>query len=101
MSPDSVSVMEQQVVWLTATPLDSTATPTDQPVTWATSDSTVAKVSQGGMVTGVAVGQATITASSQGKSGAAAVTVTPEAEAPRDVKALAAPPRPKSKRPIH
>jgi hypothetical protein len=99
--PESVSVMEQQVVWLTATPLDSTATPTDQPVTWATSDSTVAKVSQGGMVTGVAVGQATITASSQGKSGAAAVTVTPEAEAPRDVKALAAPPRPKSKRPIH
>jgi len=79
--------MEQQIVWLSATPLDSTGTPTDQPVTWATSDSTVATVSQDGMVTGVNVGHATITASSQGQSGAAAVTVTPEVEGPDDVKA--------------
>ena len=42
VSPDSASVMEQQVVWLTATPLDSVGNPTDQPVTWATSDTTVA-----------------------------------------------------------
>jgi hypothetical protein len=87
VSPESASVMEQSVVWLSATPLDSTGTPTDQPLTWATSDSTVATVSQEGMVTGVNVGQATITASSQGQSGAAAVTVTPEAEGPRDAKA--------------
>jgi len=86
VSPESASVMEQQIVWLSATPLDSAGNPTDQPVTWATSDSTVATVSQEGMVTGVNVGQATITASSQGQSGAAAVTVTPEAEGPRDVK---------------
>ncbi len=93
VSPESASVMEQSVVWLSATPLDSTGSPTDQPVTWATSDSTVATVSQEGMVTGVTVGQATITASSQGQSGAAAVTVTPEAEGPRDVKAAGSAPR--------
>ncbi len=87
VSPDSASVMEQQIVWLSATPLDSAGNPTDQPVTWATSDSTVATVSQEGMVTGVNVGQATITASSQGQSGAAAVTVTPEVDGPEDVKA--------------
>jgi len=87
VSPESVTVMEQQIVWLSATPLDSAGNPTDQPVTWATSDSTVATVSQEGMVTGVNVGQATITASSQGQSGAAAVTVTPEVDGPEDVKA--------------
>src|SRR5207245_3175292 len=90
VSPESVTVMEQQVVWLSATPLDSAGNPTDQPVTWATSDTTVATVSQEGMVTGVAVGQVTINATRQGQSGAAAVTVTPEAEGPADVRAGAA-----------
>src|SRR2546428_9209262 len=71
VSPESVTVAEQQVVWLTATPLDSAGNPTDQPVTWASSDTTVTTVSQEGLVTGVAVGQATITATSQGQSGAA------------------------------
>ena len=42
VSPESASVMEQQIVWLSATPLDSAGNPTDQPVTWATSDTTVA-----------------------------------------------------------
>ena len=99
--PDSVSVMETQVVWLTATPLDSAGNPTDQPVTWATSDTTVATVSQDGMVTGVNVGQATITATSQDQSGAAVVTVTPESEGPADVRAAVLLPRPRLKRPIH
>ena len=96
VSPESASVMEQQVVWLTATPLDSAGNPTDQPVTWATSDTTVATVSQEGMVTGVAVGQVTITATSQGQSGAASVTVTPEADGPEDVRAAVSTTIPKS-----
>src|SRR6267143_6001318 len=96
VSPDSVSVMEQQVVWLTATPLDSAGNPTDQPVTWATGDTTVATVSQEGMVTGVAAGQVTITATSQGQSGAASVTVTPEADGPEDVRAAVSTTIPKS-----
>jgi len=102
VSPDTATVMEQQVVWLSATPLDSVGNPTDQPVTWATSDATVATVSTEGMVTGVAVGQVTITATSQSQSGAAAVTVTPEVEGtPGELRAVVALPRPKLKRTIH
>ncbi len=93
VSPESVSVMEQQVAWLTATPLDSVGNPTDQPVTWATSDTTVATVTQEGMVTGVGVGVVTITATSQGQNGAATVTVTPESDGPEDLRAAVAQPR--------
>lgn len=44
-------------------------------VTWATSATAVATVSPAGLVVGVADGPATITATAQGKSGTAAVTV--------------------------
>jgi len=102
VSPESVTVMDGQVVWLSATPLDSTGNPTDQPVTWATGDSTVARVSQEGMVTAVGEGQVTITATSQDQSGAAAVTVTPEVDGgPDDLRASVALPRSKLKRAIH
>ena len=44
-------------------------------VTWTSSDTSVATVTPTGLVTGVAPGSATITATSHGRSGAAAVTV--------------------------
>src|SRR5205814_4233132 len=44
-------------------------------VTWATSDATKATVSSSGLVTGVAIGTATISATSEGKVGTATVTV--------------------------
>jgi len=44
-------------------------------VAWSSSDETVATVSQEGVVTGVAGGAATITATSEGQSGSASVTV--------------------------
>lgn len=44
-------------------------------VSWTTSDSTKANVNANGLVTAVAVGAATITASSEGKAGNAVVTV--------------------------
>ncbi|MGH7505997.1 MAG: Ig-like domain-containing protein, partial [Longimicrobiales bacterium] len=44
-------------------------------VTWTTSDASVAKVDANGMVTGVAPGVATITASAEGAVGQAAITV--------------------------
>src|SRR5205807_3903472 len=44
-------------------------------VTWTSSDGGVARVNGSGLVTGVAAGTATITATSGGKSGSAAVTV--------------------------
>jgi len=45
-------------------------------VTWSTTAAGVATVSASGLVTGVAAGAATITATSEGKSGSAAITVT-------------------------
>jgi trimeric autotransporter adhesin len=46
-------------------------------VVWTTSDASVAAVDTSGQVTGVAVGMATITATVDGKSDSAAITVTP------------------------
>ena len=45
-------------------------------VGWSSSDNTIATVTNGGLVKGVATGTATITASSQGVSGTASITVT-------------------------
>ena len=49
---------------------------TDSTVSWAKSDPSVATVSAGGLVRGVAAGSATITATSEGKSGTSVITVT-------------------------
>jgi uncharacterized protein YjdB len=45
-------------------------------VTWSSSNAGVATVSSSGLVTGVAAGPTTITATSEGKSGTAAVTIS-------------------------
>ena len=49
---------------------------TDRVVTWSSSNSAIATVSVTGVVTGVAAGSVTITATSEGKSGTAPLTVT-------------------------
>src|SRR3989441_545238 len=62
---------------LTATPEDSTGPALGgRAGTWATSNAAVATVSASGLVTGVAAGSATITATSEGQSGTSAITVT-------------------------
>ncbi len=48
-----------------------------RPVTWASSDAQVASVSSAGLVTGVAPGQANVTATSEGRTGSVPVTVIP------------------------
>lgn len=48
---------------------------TDRTITWSTSDPTVATVSSAGVVQGIKIGTATITASAEGKSGTSAITV--------------------------
>ena len=53
------------------------ATLTGRTITWTTSAASVATVSTSGVVTGVAAGTATITATSEGKSGTLAVSVLP------------------------
>jgi uncharacterized protein YjdB len=49
---------------------------TGQTVSWSTSNAAAATVNSSGIVTGVAAGSATITATSSGKTGTSAVTVT-------------------------
>jgi uncharacterized protein YjdB len=53
------------------------ATVTDRAVVWSTSDAAVATVSSSGLVTAVGPGQTSITATSEGKSGTATLTVAP------------------------
>jgi uncharacterized protein YjdB len=77
VSPTTAGLTVGQTAQLTATPKDANGTPlSGRAVTWATSDATVATVSASGLVTGVAAGSATITATSEGQSGTSAVTVT-------------------------
>jgi len=77
VTPATPSVQVGQNVQLTATPRDANGTAlTGRVVTWATSDAAVATVNGSGRVTGVAAGSATITATSEGQSGTATVTVT-------------------------
>ena len=71
-----VKLKAAQTVSLTATVLPETTT--DKDVSWSSSDENVAAVDANGVVTAVAVGEATITAATKnGKSAACIVTVEP------------------------
>jgi uncharacterized protein YjdB len=77
VSPASASVLQGQTVQLTATPKDASGTPlTGRVITWSSGNTAVATVSSSGLVTAVAGGSATIMATSEGKSGTAAISVT-------------------------
>jgi Bacterial Ig-like domain (group 2) len=77
VSPGTGSMTVGQTLQLTATPKDASGNPLmGQVVTWASSAPAVATVNGSGLVTAVAAGTATITATSGGQSGTAAVTVT-------------------------
>ncbi|HEX6809389.1 MAG TPA: Ig-like domain-containing protein [Gemmatimonadaceae bacterium] len=76
MSPTSASMVTGDTITFTATPRDSTGTALGgRTITWSSSNAAIAKVSSAGLVTAVAVGSATITATSEGKTGTAGVTV--------------------------
>jgi uncharacterized protein YjdB len=76
VSPAPASVTVGQTVQLTATPKDANGNSlTGRVVTWTTSDAAVATVSASGLVSGLVVGTATITATSEEKSGNSVVTV--------------------------
>lgn len=77
VAPSTATLDVGGTTTLTATTLDASGKPlTGRVVDWTSSDPGVATVSSTGVVTGVAAGTATITASSEGKSGTATVTVT-------------------------
>ena len=78
VSPSPASVVAGQTVQLTATPKDANGNPlTGRVVTWSSSNTSVATVNGSGLVSGVVAGSATITATSEGRSGTSAITVTP------------------------
>src|SRR2546426_791321 len=77
VSPASATVAAGQSVQLTATPKDANGTPlSGRTVAWSSSSTSVAIADVNGNVTGLAPGAATITATSEGQSGTAAITVT-------------------------
>jgi uncharacterized protein YjdB len=78
VSPATADVTVGQTVTLSSTVRDTSgAIVVDRPVTWRSSDIAIATVSSAGVVTGVAPGTVTITATSETQSGSAAVTVQP------------------------
>jgi uncharacterized protein YjdB len=90
VSPATASVQAGQTVQLTATPKDANGTAlSGRTVTWASSNAGVATVSGTGLVTGVAAGSVTITATSEGRSGSATLGVTAALSAPGTVGDLA------------
>src|SRR6266508_2568534 len=78
VTPPSATIPQGQTLQLTATPIDTSGAPmTGQAVAWASSNGAVATVNNSGLVSALAAGSATITATSEGQSGSAGVTVTP------------------------
>src|SRR5207302_4374386 len=77
VTPPSASVPAGQTVQLTATPKDANGAPlSGRTVTWSSANTAVATVSTSGLVSGVTPGSITISATSAGKSGTAAITAT-------------------------
>ena len=77
VAPTSASLPQGQTVQLSATPKDANGTAlTGRVVTWSSSNTAVASVNASGLVTSGAAGSATITATSEGKTGTSAITVT-------------------------
>src|SRR5438034_297202 len=77
VTPASATVAAGQSVQLTATPKDANGTPlSGRTVTWSSNNTSVAIADVNGNVTAIAPGSATITATSEGQSGTAAITVT-------------------------
>jgi uncharacterized protein YjdB len=77
VTPASGTVSAGSSLQLTATPKDANGNPlVGRTVTWQSSNTAAATVNGSGLVSGVAAGSATITATSEGQSGTAAITVT-------------------------
>src|SRR5205809_2966603 len=76
VTPASATIQVGQTQQLAATLKDASGnTLSGRGVSWSSSNSSVATVSSSGLVTGLAAGSAVITATSEGKSGTATLTV--------------------------
>jgi alpha-tubulin suppressor-like RCC1 family protein len=82
VTPQTAEVVVGHTATLNATPRDASGSAlSGRSVSWTSSNANVASVDNNGTVTGVAAGNATITASSEGKSTNAAITVKADAPA--------------------
>ena len=83
VSPASSSLLIGATAQLSVVTRDSSNNVvTGRVITWSSSNSSVCRVSTSGLVTAVAAGSATITATSETKAGTAAITVSAPAPAP-------------------
>lgn len=79
VQPQSNTIIQGSSVQLSATLTDVNGAPaTNRAVSWSSSNNSIATVNSSGLVSGVAVGSVTITATSEGKTGSATVTVQPK-----------------------
>jgi uncharacterized protein YjdB len=74
--PGSATVYVGQTAQLTATPRDAAGQPLNRPVTWSSSNSSIVSVNQSGLINAVSTGSAIISATSEGVSGTATITVS-------------------------
>lgn len=77
ISPPTVSVSVGGTTQLSAAVTASNGSTLSRPVSWSSGSAAIATVSASGLVTGVTVGTATISAAADGITGSAQVTVTP------------------------
>ena len=77
VAPPAISIVAGTTTTLQSTVNDQNGNAmTGQTVTWSSSNTAAATVSSSGVVTGVAAGSATITATSSGKTGTSSITIT-------------------------
>jgi alpha-tubulin suppressor-like RCC1 family protein len=77
VSPAAATLIVGETRGLSATPQDAAGSAiVNRPITWASDNPAVARVDANGQVTSVGVGTARVTATSEGVSGTATVTVT-------------------------
>ena len=93
-APDTASVTVGQATILSVVVKDSVGnTVTGRSMTWLSSDSTKARVTSAGVVTGLSAGTVDIVATVEGKSGTVRVTVLPVISAPQVKSVLVTLPR--------
>lgn len=76
VTPGSPTLRAGESIVLTATPRDAAGRPLQRAVTWRSSNSAVASVTEAGTVQAVTAGTATISASTGGRTGSAQIAVT-------------------------
>jgi uncharacterized protein YjdB len=78
VTADRTRLLETESITLQAVARDAAGTTlTDRPITWSSSDNTVASVTSGGVVTAVRAGTVGVSGSAEGKSGTVSLTVVP------------------------